>query len=138
MRDRIGTEAPEGYLKAMPHTRHRNSRIAARSVSGFVLSLAIVIALLLPALPAAAAPGLLAALDLDCAAASASDTHCASMCQPAVRVSADEQTPSYFGGGFVADGYRHIVASAPSTGPSIRFLGRSSQRIYLRYHRLLL
>ena len=122
----------------MLHTRDLDCPTALRRVCGFVLSLAIVISLLLPAMPVTAAPGALAVLDMDCAAASASETHCASVCQPALRISADELTPSYVGGGFLADGRKQVAAASQETAPSIPFLGRSGQRTYLRYHRLLL
>jgi hypothetical protein len=99
----------------------------------------VVIALLLPVLPAAAASDASAAPGSDCAAMTASEIHCASACQPAVpSKSADQQTPSSLGDVPAADGQKQVVASLASTVPPIRFFGRSGQRTYLRYHRLLL
>lgn len=137
--DRIGTGVREDDLKAMPNTGRRNSRTALSRVPGVLLSLWVVIALLLPVLPAAAASDASAAPGSECAAVTASEVHCASVCQPAVPVkSADQQTPSCLGDVPAADGRKQVASSLASIARPIRFFGRSGQRIYLRYHRLLL
>lgn len=105
----------------------RTIRAAAKAVCGFVLSLPVVMALLLPA------PAEAAVLN-----ASASGEPCVVMPSPCPLGEADEQTPSFSGTIAAPDEhYGRIESLTPAVQPW-QSAGQSGRNTYLRLHRLLL
>lgn len=114
-------------MSAVLQLSRRTVRTAANAVCGFVLSLAVVIALLLPAHFVAAAP-------------SASDLEqpCVVIPSPCPLGQADEQTPPFSATTAAPDGHYGKIESLAPAVRSWQSAGQSGRNTYLRLHRLLL